>query len=140
MGWPLRLPLYNDSHFLFPLDAVRKLLTFFHNFMYCVPDNKQLDPITFSVCLPKNDKPVIVTADIEVLIGVDQSDHCCIACQEDDLEDPHIRSDARVTANILAMSEKLDLETTEDAVERNLTTAKGISAVRKKGYVSFELK
>jgi hypothetical protein len=139
------IPIYNDSHFLFPLDAIRKLLTFFqelenNNFMYCIPDNKQIDPITFSVCLPKNDKPVIVTADIEVLIGMSQSDHCCIACQEDDLEDMQVRSDARVTPNILSMSEKLDLETTEEAMERNLTTAKGIGAVRKKGYVSFEVK
>lgn len=139
------IPIYSDSHFLFPLDAVRKLLTFCqelesHNFMYCVPDNKHVDPITFSVCLPKSDKPVMVSADIEVLVGMAQSDLCCVACQEDDVGGMQIRSDANANPIILVLSEKLDLENTEASMERNLMTSKGIGAVRKCGYVSFEMK
>ena len=150
------VPVYNESHFLFPLDAIRKLLTFFqemetNNFIYCVPDNnQQVDPITFSVCVPKNETPVIVRADIEVLIGMlptSESQYlCCISCQEDDLEDMNIgsdtiKSDGGMTPNILAMTEKLNLEMDRDAMERNLImTGKGIEAVRKREYVSFEMK
>ena len=139
------IPVYKNSYFLFPLDAVRKLLMFFqeleiHNFMYAIPEKKQTDPIIFSVCLPKSDKPTTVGADIEILIGISQSDQCCIACQEDDLTLTEIKSDIKTNPSVMAMNEMLNLENTEDAIEKNLMTSRGIGAVKKRGYVSFEVK
>lgn len=145
------VPIYNESeesYYLFPLDAIRKLLTFFqeleiNNYIYYVPDKKQNDPIIFNVCVSKSEKPVIVKADIEVLVGIQPVHPCCLTCQEDDVEDLEVRSyaiDVTSTPKILAMSEKLEINVDDTIIQKNLPYLKGIENVRKKECVSFDVK
>lgn len=141
------IPIYSEageSYYLFPLDAIRKLLSFFqeleiNNFIYYVPDKKQNDPIVFSVCVPRNDKPVTVKADIEVLVGVPHTSACCPACQEDEVEE--VRSnivDTSSSSRILALSEKLEINVDHEMMQKNLPLIKGIDQVRKKACVNFD--
>ena len=100
-----------------------------NNFVYHVPDNQSIDPIEFRVFVPKSDKLVNITADLEVLVATGGSSNiCCIAC-EDECDELSKHS---VTQNpkIIALTEKLDLKIAD--MQHNYTTLQGIGAVRRK--------
>ncbi len=140
------IPTFNKSYYIFPLDAVRKMLSLFqeievHNFIYSVPDNKEIvEPISFKICIPPSDNSITISATIEVLIGMMGTDDTCscFSCQEEDMKE---MPDVEFSTNpfILALSKKLDLENTVDETNKNLVISKGISSVRKNKYVKFEL-
>ena len=127
-------PMLGDS-FIFPLEALNKMLVFLqelenNNFVYHIPDTPSIDPIEFRVFVPKSDKLVNITADLEVLVATGGSSNiCCIACEDecDELSSKH-----SVTQNpkIIALTEKLDLKIAD--MQHNFTLLQGIGAVRRK--------
>ncbi len=87
----------------------------------------------------------MVSADIEMLIGMTQFDPC-MACQDNDLDYIQIRSESYANPIILVLSEKLDFENTDEDIERNVMASNlvdihiGIGTVKKCRHLSFEEK
>jgi len=154
-------PIFNDSY-IFPLDALRKVLLFFqeleqNNFIYPIHENRPVDPIQFKVFVPKSDTPITITADVEVLVGMTDGSGCCIACEEeiveegldvkrqdsmnprdvteDEIKEVEAMLQQPCHPKIMALTEKLDFHSSRYCLIKNFLASGGIESVKHKSCI-----
>ncbi len=143
----LGMYIYNETHYLYPLDAVRQMLGMCqeleeNGYMYLNNENDP-SPILCHVLVPQSDRVLTVTAQVKLLLGTYPPDEtcCCRSCQEEEEEVPEIIEEEDLGnegvyfSKMFFLQQKISLCRNGD---ENLKFCNGPSNVKKGFIILFE--
>ncbi len=133
------LYVYNDRDYLFPIDAIRKVLEIcqemeMNNYIYhneCA-DGEMPRPIVCHLFIPKSDTPTMVKGDIQLRIGRrdGDEDECCPRCEEEDVHSLPCDGQFR-HANSIVIADRIMLDDKPWMWEENMKHLLGPRSVKK---------